>query len=255
MADIVDHAAPTTDNAVNKADTDNVDTKDKAEAGKKAAGKAGAGKKAAGKAGAGKGKKAAGKGKGKKAAVGKKVAEASQALLEQVKADIDTSKPAVVYVEHTTDDGCEVRTVQRTQRKRKRVDPVATLAKYRERISAERTAADFAALDGAWLSDFKLYTNDPALDHSGHHGNVLIELAKSHGATPKGLCAENQKSVEITGEGIPVTKEKRYVQADLPDGTKREDARVVFIGAANRFTGHEASPWALLHSDTVYHAQ
>lgn len=185
-------------------------------------------------------RKAAGKArKAKKHAEGvvAAVAEGDQGVRDALAA-----VSARVFVEENAPDvaglvgaGPEVHYVRRTVRKRKRPDPAATLARYRERIVAERSEEDWASLAGAWLSDYGLYSAEAC---PTHHAHALIDLARERGVAVKGVCAENMKA-------------GAYVQPTLPDGTARDAAKVVYVGGQNRFTDRERSQWAALPVDNV----
>lgn len=192
-------------------------------------------------------KKRAGKAAGGKKRAGKSLKKHAAAVVQAAVDNPQTVTTAVasgsakVFVEEDAPsvatlvgDG-EVHYVKRNMRKRKRADPDASLAKYRERIAAERSADEWASLDGAWLSDYGLY-DAAACPH--HHAHTLIAMAKERGAEPKGVVSENMKAAV-------------YVQTTLSDGSPREGATIVYVGGQNKFTNRERSPWALLPADKV----
>lgn len=184
-------------------------------------------------------RKAAGKGRAAKKHAEGVVAAAAQD--DAVRSALGTVSAKVFVEEDAPDVGAlvagqpEVHYFKRTVRKRKRPDPAATLARYRERIAAERTPEEWASLADAWLSDYGLYSGEAA---PTHHAHALVQLAAERGVTVKGVCAENMKG-------------GAWVQQLLPDGTDRAAAKVVYVGGQNRFTEHERSPWAVSPADTV----
>lgn len=184
-------------------------------------------------------RKAAGKGRAAKKHAEGVVAAAAQD--DAVRSALGTVSAKVFVEEDAPDVGAlvagqpEVHYFKRTVRKRKRPDPAATLARYRERIVAERTPEEWASLADAWLSDYGLYSGEAA---PTHHAHALVQLAAERGVTVKGVCAENMKG-------------GAWVQQQLPDGTDRAAAKVVYVGGQNRFTEHERSPWAVSPADTV----
>jgi hypothetical protein len=192
-------------------------------------------------------KKARKRGAGAKAKAVKAHADAlvAKALAEQTVGDVNVT---CVYIEETTPGAgagqTQYKTVQRVQKKRKQLDVAQTQANYRARMLAERTPADWASLKGAWLSDYKLYTNEPKVDHSAHHGHIILELAKAKGIDVKGLCAENVKKCDVTATDGTVTRERKFVQDPLPDGTARAASTIVYIGNQNLFTEHAQSIWS-----------
>lgn len=189
---------------------------------------------------AGKGKRAVASAKAK-AAKAHADALVAKALADQPVGDVSVAR---VYIEENAPAQSQIMTVERVQKKRKQLDTAQTLVKYRERMLAERTPEDWASLKGAWLSDYKLYTNEPKLDHSAHHGHIILELAKAKGIEVKGLCAENVKKVDVTAPDGTVTRERKFVQDPLPDGTARDAATIVYIGNQNLFTQHAQSVWS-----------
>ena len=121
------------------------------------------------------------------------------------------------------------------------LDPVATLAKYRERISA-LPASEFAEFAGAIITDYKLHDCAPTDAVPRTHAFLLADIARSKGAVPAGIVSANKK-------------EKKYLEA-LPNGLLRPDeggeAKMVYIGDKNQFTGMtEASKWAVTKDDKV----
>lgn len=195
--------------------------------------------------------------KGKRSSAKSKAAKLhTDALVAKALAEApvgDVSVTRVLYIEEnapTSDSQPQIKTVNRVQKRRKQLDVAQTQAKYRERMVLERSPEDWASLNGAWLSDYKLYTNEPKLDHSAHHGHIIIELAKDRGSIVKGLCAENVKKCEVTSADGLVVKERKFVQDPLPDGTPRAAANIVYIGNKNMFTEHDQSIWSCKPDET-----
>jgi len=123
--------------------------------------------------------------------------------------------------------------------KKKSVDPVQTLANYKQRILANTNEDQWNELDGAWLADYGLFPNDLESKQQHHHGHAILELATEKGVKPLGLIPEN-------------TSGGKFVVELLPNGSARESSKVVYIGCKNALTNHQMSPWALLSSDKVY---
>jgi len=174
----------------------------------------------------------------------------AKALAEQPVGDVSVTR--VLYIEENAPAQAQtqIKTIQRVQKKRKQLDLAKTQEKYRARMLQKRTPEDWASLNGAWLSDYKLYTNEAKMDHSAHHGNIIIELAKNKGIDVKGLCAENVKRYDTPAPDGTITRERRFVQDPLPDGTPRASATIVYIVNQNRFTDHDQSIWSCKLEET-----
>lgn len=130
---------------------------------------------------------------------------------------------------------------QKTVRKKtKMVDMAATLAAYRERISA-LPADSFRQFTGAFLADYKLHLCTPEDRIPKTHAYVLADIAREHGFQAAGFVSANKK-------------DKKYIES-LPNGLMRPDeggdAKIVYVGDKNQFTKQEASVWALLKTDKV----
>lgn len=130
------------------------------------------------------------------------------------------------------------------KRKKKVIDQSATLSNYAERIMSSVTDEQLQELQDAYLSDFKLLpkVKDINKQPPEHHAVVLAAIAQGKNITIRGFTDENKKNNE-------------YV-TPLPNGEKRKDeggdAKVVYVGSANRFTKHEESIYALKKEDVVY---
>lgn len=126
------------------------------------------------------------------------------------------------------------------RKKTKMVDMNATLAAYRERISA-LPADSFKEFAGAFLADYKLHLCTPGDRIPKTHAYVLAEIARGHGFNAAGFVSANKK-------------DKKYIES-LPNGLMRPDeggdAKIVYVGDKNQFTKQEASVWALLKTDKV----
>ena len=96
----------------------------------------------------------------------------------------------------------------------------------------------FAELDGAYLSTFDVYSLLPMTNGKLHvgqgmstcHAIVLARVAYEKGALIKGVISERQTN-------------GHYICARPPD------AKVVYVGPRNFFTGHIQSPWMLIPFD------
>lgn len=193
--------------------------------------------------------KAAGKGKGKIVKEAKQIVES---VKDQLPAD---GAVGITFVEKSDKPvpRPQVKVVKRVVKQTKKLDVPASLAKYKERVSSFPDDK-WAELNGKWLSDYKLFTNEPSFDSSWHHGSVLMEVAPTKGAVPKGLCAENMKKGKkvVAEDGSISFPDKHYLQSVLPDGTARDQAQVIYIGGMSRFTDLPASDWAMVNDDHVY---
>jgi hypothetical protein len=90
-----------------------------------------------------------------------------------------------------------------------RKDVMGTLDKYRKRLEEKRTAEDFAALQGKWLSHYKVDGFIPASDLAKEGFEVPLEAAEAYtvyqvalskGIQPLGLVSERGIKVDKTNK-------------------------------------------------------
>jgi len=118
------------------------------------------------------------------------------------------------------------------QKTRKALDRQATFNRYRERLLKECT--DFQQLHNAYVTDFNLSKVLKEKNNSVvHHAEVLDQLTKQQGYKIKGFLSENKRN-------------GKYVEK-VPEGAKR-----IYIGSANKGTGHEESCFSISKHDLVY---
>ena len=142
--------------------------------------------------------------------------------------------------ETATPDGKRRRVAKVRRTKNKVVDYAATLENYGRRIRA-LPAAEFAEFKDAYLTDYKLHTTSKSDSPATTHVYLLAEIAEENGAKPRGFVSSNKK-------------DGKYIEA-LPDGLLRVEeggnAKLVYVGDKNQFTGQAVSKWALLRTDKV----
>ena len=130
----------------------------------------------------------------------------------------------------------------RRRRSGRKLNVQATLANYKQRLEA-LPAEDFQELEGAYLTTFDVFgtvVEPPPSSASPiqSHAIVLMEVARA-------------KNVEIKA----VTSERKtggqYICHELLGGDTRDDAKCVYVGKYNYFTGHTHSKWAIKPCDRV----
>nr|UMO78819.1 ADK superfamily incomplete domain containing protein [Pandoravirus belohorizontensis] len=131
--------------------------------------------------------------------------------------------------------------------------------KYRARL-AVMPQADFAVLDGAWLSVFDPHLRKRASFPEGHFSpkwtQVLAEVAREKGAAIKGVLPHYATTIEGTDnlkayEKMPHVVDKDRAEAYAAAGFDRVVAARVYVGPAVLAAGVAESPFAFVHADTV----
>ncbi|AGO84021.1 hypothetical protein psal_cds_362 [Pandoravirus salinus] len=131
--------------------------------------------------------------------------------------------------------------------------------KYRARL-AVMPKADFAVLDGAWLSVFDPHLRKRASFPEGHFSpkwtQVLAEVAREKGATVKGVLPHYATTIEDTDnlkayEKMPQVVDKDRAEAYAAAGFDQVVAARVYVGPAVPAAGVGESPFAFLHSDMI----
>lgn len=131
--------------------------------------------------------------------------------------------------------------------------------KYRARL-AVMPKADFAVLDGAWLSVFDPHLRKRASFPEGHFSpkwtQVLAEVAHEKGVTVKGVLPHYATTIEGTDnlkayEKMPHIVDKERAGAYAAAGFDQVVAARVYVGPAVLAAGVVESPFAFVHADTV----
>ena len=120
-----------------------------------------------------------------------------------------------------------------------------TFALYERRLR-KLDAIHFEPLRGTYLSTFDVYSTVSVVDGGLQVGQgmqqcaafVLARVAHEKGVFVKGVTSERKRN------GI-------YICNEMPDGTRRADCRVVWVGNYNFFTKHRKSPWSVLPCDKI----
>jgi len=138
--------------------------------------------------------------------------------------------------------------MQQKKKKRvaRRVDKFTTSENHKTRLVATKTAADFAALNGVWLSSHGTFDaiNAAALDVANKadlaegalEAYAVYQAAKHFGVNPLGIVPETQKK-------DPETKEMNYVVQVAGERT--------YVGVALRFKNKLPSDFCVLPEDRV----
>ncbi|AVK74774.1 tRNA-synt 1g incomplete domain containing protein [Pandoravirus quercus] len=131
--------------------------------------------------------------------------------------------------------------------------------KYRARL-AVMPKADFAVLDGAWLSVFDPHLRKRASFPEGHFSpkwtQVLAEVAHEKGATIKGVLPHYATTIEGTDnlkayEKMPHVVDKDRAEAYAAAGFDQVVAARVYVGPAVLAAGVGESPFAFVHADMI----
>lgn len=131
--------------------------------------------------------------------------------------------------------------------------------KYRARL-AVMPKADFAVLDGAWLSVFDPHLRKRASFPEGHFSpkwtQVLAEVAREKGAIVKGVLPHYATTIEGTDnlkayEKMPQIVDKERAGAYAAAGFDQVTPARVYVGPAVLAAGVGESPFAFVHADTI----
>ena len=137
-------------------------------------------------------------------------------------------------------DGKRRRVAKVRRSKNKVVDFAATLDNYEKRIRA-LPAEEFAEFAGAYLTDYKLHNTSKNDSPATTHVYLLARIAEENGSKARGFVSSNKK-------------DGKYIEA-LPDGLLRPeeggDAKLVYVGDKNQFTGQTVSKWSVRREDKV----
>ena len=106
----------------------------------------------------------------------------------------------------------------------------------------------FEALRDSYLSTFDVYGSVAA----DTHGNVTRAASMNPCTAFVIATVAADRGVMIRGVTSERTTGGQFICGTMPDGTPRVDARVVYVGPYNYFTGHTGSIWSLVASDKVY---
>lgn len=118
------------------------------------------------------------------------------------------------------------------------------MEKYKERIR-NLPRHDLDSLHGVYLSSFSLYSTVDSIDNCSESMRwlpvvQLMAVLRSLGIAVKGATSERKSG-------------GRYICDVLLDNERREDARIVYVGAFNYFTNSMPHPiFSIQKCDEIY---
>ncbi|BCU03679.1 ADK superfamily incomplete domain containing protein [Pandoravirus japonicus] len=199
------------------------------------------------------------------AAATKKAAKTSAAkgATTKTKSATKTAKKPAGKAASSSSSGSASKTVKKTKASAapapKKLPLKDAHTKYRARL-AVMPKADFAVLDGAWLSVFDPHLRKRASFPEGHFSpkwtQVLAEVAREKGATIKGVLPHYATTIEGTDnlkayEKMPHVVDKDRAEAYAAAGFDQVVAARVYVGPAVLAAGVAESPFAFVHADTI----
>ena len=125
-------------------------------------------------------------------------------------------------------------------RRRKELNVAKTLDKYKSRMEA-LSVEELQELDGCYLTTFDVFStvSEHAPSSIQSHALVLMHVARAKNVHVKAVTSERKSR-------------GRYICFDLLGEDTRDNARCIYVGKYNFFTGHEQSKWSIQTPDRVF---